>query len=62
MSVWLCPLHGLFGGQVICPKCGRLGRWALVHRPASGIEALGRDRETGRDAKHESPTAKRDAQ
>jgi hypothetical protein len=24
---------------------------------ASGIEALGRDRETGRDAKHESPTA-----
>lgn len=28
---------------------------------ASGIEAFGRDRATGRDAKHESPAPKGDA-
>jgi hypothetical protein len=28
MSLWLCPDHGLFGGQVTCPTCGKVGDYA----------------------------------
>lgn len=28
MSVWVCPDHGLYGGQVFCPACGKNGSFA----------------------------------
>jgi Zn finger protein HypA/HybF involved in hydrogenase expression len=26
MSLWSCPKHGLYGGQITCPKCGFQGK------------------------------------
>jgi hypothetical protein len=31
VSLWLCPAHGLYGGQVHCPRCGTIGVLAEVH-------------------------------
>jgi len=28
MSLWICPNHGLYGGQIFCPKCGGGGVYA----------------------------------
>lgn len=30
MSLWLCPFHGLYGGQVFCPTCGGTGSYATL--------------------------------
>jgi hypothetical protein len=38
MSLWLCPTHGLYGGQVFCPKCGGGGEYVTLTL-ASGIAA-----------------------
>jgi uncharacterized Zn finger protein (UPF0148 family) len=31
MSLWVCPEHGLYGGDVFCPKCGKNGEFATLH-------------------------------
>jgi hypothetical protein len=30
MSLWVCNIHGLYGGQVFCPKCGASGAYAIL--------------------------------
>lgn len=30
MSLWNCPVHGLYGGQVLCPSCGITGEHVSV--------------------------------
>jgi hypothetical protein len=30
MSLWVCPGHGLYGGQVGCPQCGMMGSYAAI--------------------------------
>jgi len=55
MSLWVCPTHGLYGGDVFCPKCGGTGAFATLsplerakasHRPMQSIDELvGLDRE-----------------
>lgn len=30
MSLWTCPEHGLYGGDVFCPKCGKNGAWTTI--------------------------------
>lgn len=32
MSLWTCPTHGLYGGQVFCPKCGGTGDYTTVSK------------------------------
>ena len=34
MSLWTCPKHGLYGGDVFCPKCGGTGSYATLEQPA----------------------------
>ena len=49
MSLWLCSEHGLYGGDVFCPKCGGTGSvvtLALCGAPAS-VDTLPK----GQDAK-----------
>jgi hypothetical protein len=31
MSLWICDEHGLYGGQIDCPKCGKTGHYAEFH-------------------------------
>jgi hypothetical protein len=41
MSLWICPTHGLYGGDVFCPRCGGVGAWATlapVDRSGEAIE------------------------
>lgn len=30
MSLWVCPDHGLYGGQTHCPECGKNGEYATL--------------------------------
>ncbi len=55
MSLWSCPVHGLYGGDVFCPTCGGTGEYVtlspleqqkLAHRPMRNIDVIvGLDRE-----------------
>ena len=31
MSLWVCPKHGLYGGDIFCPQCGDNGRYATFN-------------------------------
>jgi hypothetical protein len=28
MSLWICPQHGAYGGDIFCPVCHKNGEWA----------------------------------
>lgn len=30
MGLWVCPEHGLYGGDVFCPQCGGTGEFAQL--------------------------------
>lgn len=30
MSLWTCPEHGLYGGDVFCPTCGGIGSYTTA--------------------------------
>jgi hypothetical protein len=30
VSLWVCQKHGLYGGQLECPKCGEMGEFAVL--------------------------------
>jgi hypothetical protein len=49
MSLWLCPTHGLYGGDVFCPKCGGTGGYVTFsplerakasHRPLRDVDEI----------------------
>ena len=46
MSLWVCPTHGLYGGDVFCPKCGGTGGYVTI----ASADTLPK----GRDAKQGS--------
>lgn len=46
MSLWLCPTHGLYGGDVFCPACGGTGEYVTL-APA----------QVGRNAKRQDPSS-----
>jgi hypothetical protein len=64
MSLWVCAEHGLYGGQVFCPRCGKTGRYAALATelgvlPASGMPL--REDPQGLRPKAGSPVPKGDA-
>lgn len=38
MSVWYCPSHGAYGGQITCPKCGLQGMYVSFEPPVHPIQ------------------------
>lgn len=49
MSLWMCPKHGLYGGQVLCPTCGGTGEHVTLspleqakasHRPLRSVDEI----------------------
>ncbi len=30
MSLWHCPVHGLYGGDVFCPRCNKNGEHVTI--------------------------------
>lgn len=45
MSLWVCPEHGLYGGDVFCPMCGENGYYAEIeptHYGESPVETVWR--------------------
>lgn len=43
MSLWLCTKHGLYGGQVFCPRCGKNGEHVTFRdRPKQVAEPVSR--------------------
>lgn len=40
MSLWNCPKHGLYGGRVDCPDCGRKGDYEGPPKNALSEEAM----------------------
>ena len=57
MSLWTCPTHGLYGGQIGCPSCGMMGDYTTVEAPPmnadkEAVEAVkAAVEECGRDAR-----------
>lgn len=35
MSLWHCPEHGLYGGSIGCPLCGRSGEFVEIEPEAA---------------------------
>jgi hypothetical protein len=61
VSIWNCPQHGLYGGDVLCPNCGGTGEYVML-TPAQGIEAAQADETVKHgSAVGESPVAASDA-
>lgn len=47
MSLWTCPIHGLYGGDVFCPQCGGIGAYTII----ASVDRSGRQAgETGSEA------------
>jgi uncharacterized Zn finger protein (UPF0148 family) len=49
VSLWTCPEHGLYGGDVFCPRCGKNGAYTTVEAdtraqpaPADVVERVAR--------------------
>ena len=60
MSLWVCPTHGLYGGQIFCPRCDRVGSYATFTAQADR-SAQRQDRETELGPKGESTVGEADA-
>jgi hypothetical protein len=41
MSLWTCPEHGLYGGQIHCPTCGKNGSYTTVAPSDDGLVERG---------------------
>lgn len=50
VSLWTCPEHGLYGGQVDCPRCGKVGDYATVAEPQGSdlVDILRKEEAEGR--------------